>query len=236
MISGTIIQKASAKTTTPAPARRKSPTLVEWQEGMRPFMTWMIVGLAAFFLLASLGQLIFLHRSISRGPGMDVRETLELVSVDTNATPQEELAASWLKVLTALEADSLGRRYHQANLLLMSSVWVRYLAFVTGMILAFLGASFILGKMREPQTEAGGQARIAEFSLKTSSPGIILAVLGVILMLSTIVMQHELTVVDTPLYLQVRDGQPAPSVSADELYQDLTQFTQQTLETQAEAE
>jgi hypothetical protein len=197
-------------------------------------MTWMIVGLAAFFLLASLGQLIFLQRSMARSSQMDVRQTLELITINDTATPEQELSASWLKVLAALEADALGRRYHQANLLLMSSVWVRYLAFVTGMILSFLGASFILGKMREPQTETSGKAGMAEFSLKTSSPGIILTVLGVILMLSTIVMQHEHTVVDSPVYLQVRDGQAAPTVSTNELFEDLMQITPSTSDSQDE--
>jgi hypothetical protein len=104
------------------------------------------------------------------------------------------------------------------------------------MILSFLGASFILGKMREPQTETSGKAGMAEFSLKTSSPGIILTVLGVILMLSTIVMQHEHTVVDNPVYLQVRDGQAAPKVSTNELYEDLMQITDSSSNSQDEGD
>ena len=46
------------------------------------------------------------------------------------------------------------QRYHQANVLLMAGVRVRYPGLVTGMILALIGAVFVLGKIREERTES----------------------------------------------------------------------------------
>ncbi|CAN0513621.1 unnamed protein product, partial [Laminaria digitata] len=105
------------------------------------------------------------------------------------------------KTVATLEKHTLDQRYHQANVLLMSRIWTRYLAFVTGMILCMVGASFILGKLREDQTEISGKSDLGEGSLKTSSPGVLLATLGVILMLTSLLTHHEISVTDGPAYL-----------------------------------
>jgi hypothetical protein len=120
----------------------------------------------------------------------------------------EVLSASRLQMLARLECFVLERRYHQANVSLMSSVWIRYLGFVTGMILALVGASFVLGKLREPPSKMGVGTAVARFSFEGTSPGIILAGLGVVLMLTTIIVRHEFAVVDRPVYAGV-DVSPA---------------------------
>ncbi|MEJ2559204.1 MAG: hypothetical protein P8186_23910 [Anaerolineae bacterium] len=172
-----------------------------WQVRLLPLMSHMVIGLTLFFFVASFAQLAYLHWSISRSPRMELGEALAMLSPAPDATLEEMLAASHLKVLATLEANALERRHHQANVLLMSRVWTRYLGFVTGMILALVGCSFILGKLQEPPSEVTGKSPVADFSLKSNSPGIILAGLGVILMLTTIIIHHEITVRDVPLFL-----------------------------------
>jgi hypothetical protein len=49
-------------------------------------------------------------------------------------------------VAAVLEADALQRRYHQANANMLARVWTRQLGFITGMLLALVGAAFILGR------------------------------------------------------------------------------------------
>ena len=49
----------------------------------------------------------------------------------------------------ALEQELVARRYEQANLMLSTSLWTRLMGFITGMILALVGAAFILGKLQE---------------------------------------------------------------------------------------
>jgi hypothetical protein len=75
--------------------------------------------------------------------------------------------------------------------LLISRLWLSYLSFVTGMILALVGAAFILGQLEF--TEAGVTTKIAgsELSLQSTSPGLILAGLGVAMMMVTTVTLRD---------------------------------------------
>ena len=57
-------------------------------------------------------------------------------------------------------------------------VWTRQLGFVTGMILTIVGAVFIVGQFSSPGTEISGEGQGFKGSLETSSPGIVLTVLG----------------------------------------------------------
>ena len=181
----------------------------KWQKKLLPFMTRMVALLALFFFLASFGQLIYLHLNIRNAPALNLDQSLSQLP---SALPaQQAIDASRLKALVALEAHSVQRQYHQANVLLMARVWTSYLGFVTGMVLALVGAAFILGKLREPTSEVSGGLQTATVSLKSASPGLILAALGTMLMLATIITHHKIEVVQNALYL--RDA-PAASLPA----------------------
>jgi len=82
----------------------------------------------------------------------------------------------------------------------MARIWVRYLGFITGMILSFIGAIFVLGKLREPKTEMSVSGSV-KTHIATQSPGIILVLLGSIIMLTTILSHHQISVVDAPIYI-----------------------------------
>ena len=82
----------------------------------------------------------------------------------------------------------------------MSGVWVRYMGFITGMILAMVGAVFILGKLQETASDVGVKFQGNEANIKTTSPGLILCFMGAILMAITVIMQQKHNVIDTALY------------------------------------
>jgi hypothetical protein len=94
-------------------------------------------------------------------------------------------------------------------------VWALYLGFVTGMILSLMGAVFVLAKLRETETEVSAQAAGARYAIKSASPGIIMAVLGVVLMMTTILTNHRIDVLDAATYLQF-DGRSPRSRSDDQ--------------------
>jgi hypothetical protein len=75
----------------------------------------------------------------------------------TSSNPEmshdQRLMAAVMAILSSLETNIVERRYHQANVSLMSRVWTRYLGFVTGMVLAMVGSIFILGKLREMESQ-----------------------------------------------------------------------------------
>lgn len=165
-----------------------------WQRKLLPLMIRMVVGLTTFFFVATLVQFVYLHISIKDGPTINVMSE-QLVPANASESQLEYYSAF------LLESYAIDKRYHQGNVLLMSRVWTRYLGFATGMILAMVGAVFILGKLGDNGTSLDARQGALQFTLQSSSPGIVLAVLGVILMLVTIVTHHQITVSDQPLYL-----------------------------------
>ena len=182
-----------------------------WQRRLLPLMVRMIVGLTVFFFVATLVQLVYLHWSIQSGPTVDTVQGLGLIGQPSNNPTPDPLATAELKRGFLLEVYAIDRRYHQGNVLLMSRVWTRYLGFSTGMILAMVGAVFILGNVREPLTEVDAEQAGVKLSIKSASPGIILALLGVVLMVTTIVTHHEIEIKDTPLYAGQEPESAPPS-------------------------
>jgi len=173
----------------------------KWQERLQPLMSRMIIVMAVFFSLASLCQLIYLHISIEKEPSKDISESFKGLPEFSDLTFEEQVEITRFKAIFMLEANALERRHRQAKILLMSRVWARYMGFVTGMILALVGAVFILGKLRESSSEVNAKTDVMALSLKSTSPGIILVVLGVSLMLTTIITHHEISVTDVPVYV-----------------------------------
>src|SRR5262249_9764301 len=90
----------------------------------------------------------------------------------------------------------------QEKVFLMARVWTQYLGFITGMMLALTGATFILGKIREPESELGAKIPSAEVTVKSMSPGLLLAALGFFLMLAPLVVDHRIQIVARPVYFQ----------------------------------
>jgi len=116
----------------------------------------------------------------------------------SSAAESVQIADGMARIL--LEANAMDRRYHQASVVLMARVWTSYLGFVTGMVLAILGAVFILGRVQGPSTSMEAKAADASASLKTSAPGIVLAAMGVLLMIATLYVRYDITVHDKAIY------------------------------------
>ncbi|MFT3934947.1 MAG: hypothetical protein QM726_15080 [Chitinophagaceae bacterium] len=179
----------------------------KWQINLLPFMSKTIIVLASFFFLASLAQLVYLHNVIQESPALDLRSTLDGLKLPANASTNEIIQSTRLKALVNLEANSFQNQYHQANVLLMARLWTSYIGFVTGMILAIVGATFILGKLREPVSELSSSVSGNSLSLKTTSPGLIMAVLGTTLMITTLVTHHNIETRQVALYIHDSDNQ-----------------------------
>jgi hypothetical protein len=181
------------------PVRRAS-----WQQRLLPLMSVMLVGLTLFFLAATYIQLADLTARIFDAPRLDLKPALSTGLDDAN------FEAHW-KALVILEGNSLERRYHQANVLLMSRVWLRYLGFLTGMILSLVGSVFVLGKMREQATVGSAEGGGWKLAVNSTSPGLILAVLGTVLMVIALVTNPAVKVSDGRAYLG-NENSPLPGV------------------------
>lgn len=200
--------------------QHKEPTVVHQDTHNDPqsstygaLMKRMLVGLTAFFFIASLIQLFYLHARIADPPGIDLYEHLQATFPEQPGTKPIEP----LHIYAALEVQALNRRYHQGNVLLMSRIWVSYLSFVTGMILCLVGASFILGRLREPASTIDADNNLVKLSVKSSSPGIILASLGTVLIMTSILTNHRIEIQDTSIYLGNYAGTQSPNYIAPDI-------------------
>ncbi|MFZ1754258.1 MAG: hypothetical protein WBO46_20075 [Caldilineaceae bacterium] len=198
-------EQTSSTTRKPAATskRESGRSLLEWQIALLPLMSTLLVGLTLFFFVASFIQLRDLNARITDSPSVQLERTIERVNSPVHQTSSQVLRAAELQILAALDGYALDRRYHQANVLLMSRVWIRYLGFVTGMILALVGASFILGKMRGEESVAQVAAGPVSGAFRGTEPGLVLAVLGVALMMTTIIVHHQIGTEDAPTFMQI---------------------------------
>lgn len=174
-----------------------------WQERMLPLMVGMLIALTLFFFIATFVQMSYLHWTILNSPPIDVASISENALLIGTTTFEERSQARQFELRAAMERFIVEKRYHQASAYLMSGLWLRYLGFITGMILALLGASFILGKLREPAQKLDGTFLEISLSISTASPGIILAVLGVVLMFATLLDRDTYNVTDANTYLPI---------------------------------
>ena len=194
------------------PEVESDPSVSAWQQRLLPLMARMLIGLTIFFFLASFGQLFYLHSRIEHAPTMDYKALVRTVRPEESVSEADRRALQQLNVAAALENNVIERRYHQANVLLMSRVWTNYLGFVTGMTLALVGAAFILGQLRTPEAELTASVSAAPLTLRTASPGLVLCVLGVALMITTIVTNHDIETRDTPAYFNPLNKSDRPDL------------------------
>ena len=182
-----------------------SETLTLWQNRLLPFMTGFMAALAVLFFALSVYDMAQMRAALAGDHSVDIREQIRRQLTPSSAviiTPDQAMQQS----LMLLEADALDKRYHQAGALLLSRVLTRHLAFMTGMVLSFLGASFILAKMSDMPTDLSGGAAEWKMQISTASPGIVLCVLGTVLMMTSLVISTPIDVRDGPVYV---GGRPA---------------------------
>jgi hypothetical protein len=171
--------------------------LLKWQSRLLPFMTTFIVVMAAAFFFFSGWHVYQVTTFLETEHGENIRALIQNQIANANVTSDSALQHSVL----LLEADTLDKRYHQASALLMARIWSRQLAFVTGMVMAFVGAIFILGKFSESESQASGGGGDWKVAITSASPGIILSFFGTTLLISSLFVRASLDVADGPAYL-----------------------------------
>ena len=171
-------------------------------------MTGFIVVMAALFFIFSGLHLYQVSNFIETEHGQNIRD---LVQAEIAKPTASQLTSDDITqhALLLLEADTLDKRYHEASALLMSRIWSRQLAFITGMVMSFLGAVFILGKLSESTSQISGGAGDWKVAITSASPGIILSVLGTVLLISSLYVRASLDVNDGPAYVNALRRSPA---------------------------
>ena len=174
--------------------------LTRWQRKLLPFMVRFMVALAIVFFAMSLFDVMQVKNAIFNEHGEGIRAIMqERVAFKTGETHSPEDAMRGALLL--LESDALDKRYHQASALLMSRIWTKHLSFLTGMVLTFLGATFVLGKLSEGASNIAGSGAGWKAEVTSSSPGIILAFFGTVLLTVSLLVQTKIDVQDSPVYV-----------------------------------
>jgi len=203
------VDKPSEEEKTDLPKVRKKTVserraIEKWQNRLLPWLVIMPTFLICIFIYMATQQVKHFNSAIEIKPDSLLIGKILPSPADTQlnvALKNDKQYLQWV-TLSYLEQESMFRRYNQGGLLLMSRIFVKYLGFFTGMILAIVGAVFIIGKLSEDYTGLSGSVtQQAKFNIVTSSPGIIFGVLGTVLMVSTILQHNDITIQDSPLYL-----------------------------------
>jgi hypothetical protein len=185
-----------------------APPVDEWQRRLLPLMGLVLVGAALFFAWVSVSEFSDLKARIAP-PKVDLTGLFERFETSEAAKPVIGRFdyLQW-KSAVYLEQEAIRHRYAQGNSTVLARVWTRLLGFTTGMILAIVGAAFILGKLREDRTELKQETEALKVSLATTSPGIVLAVLGSVLMGITLLSKFDIEIRDVPVYVAPRAAAP----------------------------
>jgi hypothetical protein len=188
---------------SPQKVETRDRDLVLWQRRMLPFMTWFIVAMATAFFLFSALHLYSVTMFIQTEHGQDIRTLIETeLGKPSTAAPTLGSEDTMRRSILLLEGDALDKRYHLASAMLVSRIWSRQLAFITGMVMAFVGAVFILGKLSEGVSQVSGGVADWKVAITSASPGIILGFFATVLLVATLyVPATPLGVTDGPAYL-----------------------------------
>jgi hypothetical protein len=175
-----------------------------WQKKLLPWFIIMPTALIGVFIFLATQQLVRFSEKLQTRPDSTLMNII--IPPDKELRQSNELFHDQkyllLVTLAHLEQESTYRRYNQGAMLLMSRIFTMYLGFFTGMILAIVGAIFVIGKIREDSSQIDATVNeMMKFSIISSSPGIVFGILGTVLMLATILKHNEITVQDSPLYL-----------------------------------
>ena len=173
--------------------------LKRWQTRMAPFMTVAVVATALFFAVATIWKFGNIEERLMRPSSAFGGAT----TWSTSIPPRDFNEQMRLEVVQAaynLERELVARRYEQGNLSYLNRLWTRFMGFVTGMVLALVGAAFVLGKLETDKSELEAAARGISMTMRTSSPGLLLAFLGTCLMGLSIATPVTVSMTDAAIY------------------------------------
>lgn len=193
--------------------------LTNWQQRLLPLMVTMLVCLTMFFCIALSVETFHIQKHIEDAHEISSFPALDAVIKVNQTNPKQNFAESievaQLQTMALLESNALQSRYHEATIALLIRICIVFLGFLTGMVLALVGAAFILGKLRESDANLNAQAGLWKVSLTSASPGLVLAILGSALMLATITATIDVNVKDANLYLSSTNWNAGRTASID---------------------
>lgn len=184
-----------------------------WQHRLLPFMLGTIFLFSTFFFVATTWQMWGLYTQMTPIPfPIENSELTQGEQQFFSDSPQSLQLLEYFQWKSSylLEKQTIQQRYRQANLSLLSRLWIKYAGFVTGMILAIVGSVFIVGKLQEPRSTLEGSSPGWALSFNTASPGLVLCLLGTVLMVTTHIVHQKIETYDVAVYTNSEGSEPTP--------------------------
>lgn len=177
--------------------------LYAWQNRLLPWMVLLPTLLISAFIILATVQVNRFNNYVYKQDNSSVSNAIPSpMAATTDSSLARNMEYIKWYTLAKMEEESIQRRYDQGGVLLMSRIYTKYLGFFTGMILAIVGAVFIISKLKEDTSNVEGSiSEQVKLKVVSSSPGVIFGILGTVLMLGSVFQHNDITVKDMPLYL-----------------------------------
>lgn len=157
---------------------------------------------SGYFVASSIKELNAIQKSILEPPKTVLESFIDTTSRET--PPDQAIITRYeLQVLALAERDTILQRNLRARAALATRTWLYFMCLIFGTILAVIGVSFVLGRIAAP-VDANIEGSGFKLTLVTSSPGLIIALFGCLLVGTPIVMQTDISVNDSSAYLYPR--------------------------------
>jgi len=175
----------------------------KWQSKLLPWLVALPTLLILLFIYLSTKQLNDFSKDVGN------YKTSEIDKLVSNIPDKNSILGENIKnnnflqyyMTVKMEEQLVNKRYTQGGSLLLARLYAQYLGFITGMILAIVGSVFIIAKIKEAETKFDASVEGKTLSFASTSPGVIFAFLGTILMIITITSHNQIQVTDSPTYL-----------------------------------
>ncbi len=172
----------------------------QWQTRMIPVMVGLVVAAALFFGVTTVYQFASLQAWLTRAPAAS--PVLQIVAEMRAPAAADPLALAQARAAIALEQELIARRYEEARVVAVARLWTRFMGFLTGMSLALVGAAFVLGQLQTGPIRMSAEQGGLKAALATTSPGLVLAVVGSVLIGVTQAIPYNFRTSDPATYFQ----------------------------------
>lgn len=180
-----------------------------WQRAVLPFMVSALVLAAMFFGWTTYAFFDRLQSELTYRKA-EVHALIDRVDSGMNGAANP-VYRDWA-VRATLEQAALEQRFNVQVAIVKGRLWSRFMGFLTGMLLALTGCVFVLGKLRT-DIDFSGTASGASAIVKTTSPGVYLALLGTVVIGMALAMPGTVESTDAAIYLPGGAASPAASAT-----------------------
>ncbi|MEP4091769.1 hypothetical protein [Reichenbachiella sp.] len=167
----------------------------DWYTKTMSYLRW-VISIGAISCLSLLSLNLYIVYNFSKYE--DVAVVDKYLDINTEVPYMEVV-----KAMAKLEEYGLQRRHHFARVSMLSSLSIKYMGFIIGFIICLFGAFFVIGRINfEKESKIDFEEQnIGKLSIQSTSPGLIMIILGIILVGFVSQLSHTTSIKDQSNFL-----------------------------------